>query len=420
MLLVCLVPVCVAAAPWLVISDLHVNPYDSGRVPSGYGFDTNWALWSSAVAAMRAEQPNPAVIVVAGDFLAHHFPALVLAHHGKPAAVAVATMRRIELSLKRAFPHARIVVALGNNDDPCGDYRMHASGPYLNALARVWHRPLGNAGSYVAALPNDDRAIVLDDVYWSLFYDPCPGTRSNAPERELAWLRSALAATRAPQRVVLVEHVPPGIDAMSTLDAHRFLLVDYMRQADESAYLNELRAHAPQIAFAIAGHAHRSDFRVLGGVPTIVAPSISPIYANNPAFLTLAVGAGGALRDYTLVAYDARTARWAPEFDFDRVYGARRVDVATMLAAHAAIERDATVRQRWAASLVAGSPVAEVDAGDWRAAWCAQTTAGAQFEQCAHLRRRLLVIPIVGALLAIIILASVALIVLRAGSFRLR
>jgi hypothetical protein len=414
-LLLCLTVLPARAATWLVVSDIHLNPYDTSATPSVYGADSNWALWSSTLGAMRRDDPHPSVIVVAGDLLAHRFPTLVRDHRsGTAEDAAEATMRRIASSLTQAFAGVPILVTLGNNDDPCGDYGVLATSPYHRALASIWRRPVTEGGYYTAQIPGHERAIVLDDVYWSIFAHACRGSSGHPAHDELTWLRGALAVPPG-TRAVLVEHVPPGIDAMTTLVAHRFIVVPYLRADVEQELLSELSAAAPHVAFAIAGHAHRSDFRVLGGVATVVAPAVSPIYDNNPAFLRLTLGRDGSLLDYTEYAYDETRGTWGADFDFDRAYRAKRVDATTMIAAHDEIGSYPAVRTMWADALVAGSSHAEIDAANWRTVWCAQTTTGRAFNACARLRRRLLVLPIAGALLGVVIIASVVLIFLRMG-----
>ncbi len=414
LVLVCLAAVPAEAAPWLVVSDIHLNPYDRSSAPSARGKDSNWALWESALHAMRAADPNPPVVIAAGDFLAHKFPTLVRQNNGSSTqAAAEDVMRRIESSLASAFPHARIVVTMGNNDDPCGDYRPEHSGSYLDALSRIWHQPMSVGAHYVAPLAASDRAVVDDDVFWSAFAHVCGTDHGDAAQEQITWLRRTLDATSPSTRDVIVEHEPPGIDAWATLYAYRFLVIPYLHARDDAAYQQLTSANASRIAFVIAGHAHRADFRVLGGVPTIIAPSISPIFKNNPAFLMLDVDARGTLRDYAIIGYDPASATWKPIFDFDRLYNANVVDVASMRAAHDRIGNDPSVRSAWASALVAGSPVGGVSESNWRTAWCAQTEEGRAFDACARLERRLLVIPIVGGLLSLVVLLSIALIISR-------
>ena len=81
----------------LIASDLHFNPFadptlvaELASAPvrkwegilnrsqptaySPYGQDTNWWLLRSAFDAMRKTDPDPALIMITGDLLAHGFP----------------------------------------------------------------------------------------------------------------------------------------------------------------------------------------------------------------------------------------------------------------------------------------------------------------------------------------------------------
>ncbi len=400
MLLICLAAAPARAATWLAVSDIHLNPYDTRAQPSTYGKDTNWTLWSATLAAMHRAAPHPAVILVTGDMLEHHFP--------RDRALAESTMRRIARSLRATFPGVPIVVALGNNEDPCGDYHPTGSGPYLDALSTIWNRPLADEGHYIAGVRGVARFVVLDDVYWSSFYHPCSKSAVRAGARAMSWFAGALAATSATSPAVVVAHIPPGTDVMGTLYAHRFLIFHYLRSPFEREMLQALTQNASRIAFAVVGHAHRSDFRLLASVPEIIVPSVSPIFGNNPAFVTLSVGKNERLADYTLHAYAPAQRTWSAIFDFDRVFGVGTIDAATMAQAHDEIQTSMAVRHAWENAYVAGSRRQRLNGATWRTAWCAQTEAGFAFEQCAGLGHRLLVIPVVGGLLAIVILASLA------------
>src|SRR5690242_5413499 len=81
---------------FLWISDIHLNPFDDPALVhklavappsewagilntsantrfSTYGQDTNWRLFSSALAAIKQTLPEPAFTIVTGDLLAHEF-----------------------------------------------------------------------------------------------------------------------------------------------------------------------------------------------------------------------------------------------------------------------------------------------------------------------------------------------------------
>src|SRR5450631_715052 len=61
-----------AAGPWLFVNDVHFDPAVRARRPLTYG-DTNEGLLESTLDEMHRLSPNPPVIVMAGDFLAHYF-----------------------------------------------------------------------------------------------------------------------------------------------------------------------------------------------------------------------------------------------------------------------------------------------------------------------------------------------------------
>ena len=81
----------------LIASDIHFNPFadptlaaDLAKAPvhkweailsrpsstaySPYGQDTNWWLLQSALDAMRRAEPDPTLVMITGDLLAHGFP----------------------------------------------------------------------------------------------------------------------------------------------------------------------------------------------------------------------------------------------------------------------------------------------------------------------------------------------------------
>jgi sphingomyelin phosphodiesterase acid-like 3 len=435
---VLLAPLLLAAVPapaqtWLVVSDIHLDPFDKSPVPSGYTSDTNWALWQSALRAMRSVDSNPPVVILTGDFLAHHFPALVTASGGgeTPQQGAERAMRSVEQSLAKAFPRSQFLVVLGNNDDPCGDYRSAPGSAYQKSLAKLWE-PLVNRnhaapdfgasfpqGYYSATLPLPAlRAVALDDVYWSVLYGECGKIAGDPSRAELDWLARTLAHTPKGTRALLVMHVPPGIDADATIITHRLMVIPYLRSNHEERFLAIVRARAKDVAFALAGHEHRNDFRLFGGIPFLIVSSISPVYDNNPSFLRLNVEPDGTLRDYTAYAYDASRRTWSPEFDFDHVYGTQDFTAATLQAAHARIEDDRRVRAAWESGYMAGAPNGVIDESNWRTPWCAQMQNGRAFSECAHLRRRLLVLPIAAGLLLIVVVAAIVLIITRLGGRR--
>jgi len=283
---------------WLVVSDLHLDRSAHRATLGQPGSDSDPALIAATVAAMKAADPSAPVVVVGGDSLAHRF-------HGD----ALATMREIANALDRAFPRAQFLVTLGNNDDPCGDYRIGTDSAYLRDLAAIWAplvdrgdaapgfaRAFAHGGYYTARLPQTHlRAVVLDSVLWSWLYRDCmPATRSPGVD-ELAWLDATLASGPRDARDLLVMHIPPGIDGHATELSLGVVAVPFYAPAANRAFLATVAHHRARIAGMIASHLHRNDYRIVDGIPMLVASSISPIAGNPPTFYTLDVRSNGTL-----------------------------------------------------------------------------------------------------------------------------
>ena len=420
---------------WLVASDLHVDPFDRNPMPSDYDFDTNWPLFYSALAAMHRTEPNPSVVILTGDFLAHHWFRKVRASGRNSTAFSAAkdTMAQIARSFAKTFPHSQFVIVLGNNDDPCGDYRSAPGTPYIAALAKIWEplvnrrgaapgflRDFSHNGSYTARLPGTRlRAIALDDVPWSIVYRSCGRAKEDLPSEQQAWFARTLAATPNGTRNAVFLHIPPGVDANSTLLTHRFLVVPFMQPGQQARFLAQAGANAGKIAFEIGGHLHQNDFRLMAGVPLLIAPSISPIYKNSPAFLDLRVANEGTLRDYGMYAYDYDAQSWARVFDFDKTYGVNAFDAASLERAHRRIEDDPQAYEAWSNAQVAGSPHRQTTRDTWRAYWCAQELSGRGYTVCAGDQNRVALLPIAILLVCGLVVLAVTVAVRRASQ-RLR
>ena len=107
---------------WLVVSDIHLNPYDALQRPSWPGGDSNIALFESSLAAMKRAVPEPAVVLLPGDFLAHHFARLVNEHAAgsATAGAALETMRGIAKRFAAAWGKA--IDFINKNPDQARKY----------------------------------------------------------------------------------------------------------------------------------------------------------------------------------------------------------------------------------------------------------------------------------------------------------
>ena len=372
--------------PWLVISDVHYMPFGrAGRskTPSRAGADTNPALFASLLAELARTEPDPPVVIIAGDFLGHGFP----------VAKAAATMAYLARRFDRAFPRAQFVIVLGNNDSACGDYEQTADSAFLRDTARAWRplvdragaapdfvRSFSHTGGYVARLPRPGlRAVVVDDVYDALRYRDACGTGDPAA-MSLGYLDRTLARAPRDERTWLVTHVPPGIDAFSTAHlAHRLVVVPFMRPGARERLVGLIGRRSDGVALVVTGHTHHFSFRVSrtndarGGVPILVAPSVSPIFRNAPSFLTLDVARDGTVRDVVETSYAG--GRWRRIGSLaDR--GVAAFTAADLLAYRDRLARGTASRTAFA-TLYAGGAASEIDDRNWPIYRCAITAFSA-------------------------------------------
>ena len=423
------------AESWLVMSDLHFDPFTQLRLvdrlagappnrwravfttgevtaPSGAGSDTNYALLESALDGARNAVPDPRVVILAGDFLAHDFRAKfdrTAKVHDDAAydAFVDKTIAFLAWEVQTAFPRAYLLPVVGNNDGYCGDYESTPSSPFLARMAAAWAASVGRSdanafiaqfstgGYYTEPLPVDGaRAIVLNDVFWSPKYqNACGNPKADPGGDELRWLQTTESAIPAGTPVWVIAHIPPGVDAFATLHAPAGTgPVPLLADRYNGAFIAALDSNAT-IVMSIAGHTHMNSFRVIGPdpsrprVPMLVVPSISPIFGNVPAFTVLEVDSSSAnvndAQVYVLSKVkDAWT--WQREYDFDSVYGPGRIDAAHLWGVQQTILDDERVRKRFEEYYQGGDGTAQIDESNWRAYWCANVALLiAQYSACA-------------------------------------
>jgi sphingomyelin phosphodiesterase acid-like 3 len=375
------------AAPWLFVSDIHLKANARHAPPSKLGDDSDQALFDSALREMKRVDPNPPVVVVTGDLLAHWFD--------KRQAAAVTI--RIANEFNRAFPQAQFVLALGNDDGECGDYGLTPNTAFLRDVGRAWEPMINRRGaapaflstfardaSYTATLPvRGLHAIVIEDVFWSPRYRAGCGAAPGIRDHVMRELDTRLAQTPGPVWVLF--HIPPGVDAFSTAKlAHRLAIVPFLLPDMRDGLLSLLGRTPGHVALAVAGHTHKFAYRIVDAngphpVPMLLVPSISPIFFNAPSFLTANVDADGTLHDVEETSYLHN--RW------QRIGGLRDlgVDAFTgkqLLELQARLDRDPKVRATFD-RLYGGGAVSEINDRTWPVYSCAATAfTSAAFNAC--------------------------------------
>jgi len=433
-----------AASPqhWLIVSDVHFDPFaDAGIVdrlaaapPSawaaifaiahdpvnGLGSDTNDALLESSLSEMRATTPDPAVVLIDGDFLAHQFRELFdrTAHVHDDAAYRSfvdKTIAYLALRFGETYPDATILPSIGNNDSYCGDYMSAPNSPFLAHMAAAWG-PLVQRGAsapdfattfsadghYVATLNGTSiRLVVPNSVYWSANYaNRCGDANAHPTQDELAWFAAALRPPQPGLHTWVLTHIPPGIDVYASLSG---------KQGPQLTYNAAAATRVPELVDAadtvvtefIAGHLHTNGFRIVatGGssqqVPVMTVPSISPIFANDPAYLDAKVSpATGAIVDYSAYALNGLLPhgmlasggpQWSIEYTFSYDFGEPNgVNAQSLADVQGKLATDPGLRAKFESWFVSGSPVHGMTESNWRAYWCADARlTAAAWAPCA-------------------------------------
>jgi sphingomyelin phosphodiesterase acid-like 3 len=366
-----------------VITDLHFDPFDppqlaaalvasapaawpailasaNDQAMSRTGEDTNHALLASSLAIFAKAAASADFALVPGDLLAHGFEekaakALGVALTSQAVAdMAVKTTIFVGDALAGALGGKPAIIALGNNDSHCGDYRIEPGGSYLAATREAVRRLAGAghlepdfdetyaAGGYYAMrhpTVADMLIVVLNDVLWSTKYrDACGTDGFAAAQAMFDWLRDRLARQRAAGgRVWIVHHIPWGIDAYSTVDAKASScpakVVPFLKEPFASEFLALLAEYRDMLQASFSGHTHFDDYRLLidarGTVIGLdkVTPAISPVFGQNPGFQLFTYDRGsGAPRDFSTwylanPGAAPRAADWQLEYTFTKAYG---------------------------------------------------------------------------------------------------
>jgi sphingomyelin phosphodiesterase acid-like 3 len=378
-----------AASPWLFVTDIHLEAVRDGSNPASYGSDTNSALFARALREMKSVDPDPPVIVIGGDLLAHDMDRA----HATKTAVLIAR------EFDRVYPHAQFVLTLGNNDSNCGDYGVAPNSAFLRAVADAW-APLVNRnnaapaflrtfphdGFYTATLPiNGTRAVVVDDVFWSPRYRAGCGRAGSISTTALAELDRALAPST--RHAWLFLHIPPGIDAFSTTHlTHRLAVVPFLDPGPRGKLIAFIGDPARRVTMVIAAHTHKFAYRIVGAsgkrpVPMLLAPSISPIFGNAPSFLTAHVDSNGVMSDVDELSFVHGV--WRRDGGLASL-GVHSVTGHALVSLHARLERDRDLRMRFA-KLYNGDAPPEINEANWRSYWCAATEfSSSDFRACTE------------------------------------
>jgi sphingomyelin phosphodiesterase acid-like 3 len=369
--------------------------------------DANYPLLKSTLSAAVAQNPFDFVIA-SGDYLRHDFQSAFIKAGGSPSdfpafanKTAVFVINTVQATL--GVP---VYLALGNDDSPCADYGLVPGSAFLGVLADsldvLAHSPeaasdFRTAGFYELphpTLPNEE-ILVLNSVLWSPRYSNCGSDGSDPGTAEMQWLGWKLyEAKTLANRVILVMHIPPGIDSYaSSRSGNSKSVTQFWRDRYFTQFLELMQSYGGIVQIALAGHTHMDDFRVLstsGNTPPVafrITPAISPIFGNNPAFSVLNYSVStGAVSDIATYYLDlvkgGDNPRWDLEYRFSTAYGYDAFTAGNLETLAAAIHDNPNVRQIFANYYAASAP-SPITSNNWPFYVCTETQLTAtDYGQC--------------------------------------
>ena len=422
---------------FLILSDIHFDPFtgtdprvlqqllDSpadrwtgilesqpNQSPAPDGADTNYELFSSALAAARDSGMHYDYVLMAGDFLGHNFPQKYR-HYAHPDGsgyeeFALKAMTFVSDSIQQSFPSLPVYFAFGNNDSLMDDYAPQGT-QLLAAMSKEWKtvsqqpsakKDFLSAGYYVVPHPTVPGLdlIVLNTAPWSSHQSPVPF--GDADSVELKWLSAQLDRTRlAHHTAAILMHIPPGIDGNASSKPGRCASPTFFwKKSVEDSFLAIVAAHKDVLRDAYAGHIHIDDFRVLTDDQAMpyfqvhIAPGLSRDHHSPPGFdIGVYDKKSGAMVDYAadyehdLPAADSTKAVWNIAYDFRQESHFPDYSPSSLQTVALLVRSSDAIRNR-IMHIYSGhaNSAPPVPAQDWRFYSCAQTAWDpAAYSACA-------------------------------------
>jgi hypothetical protein len=281
-----------------------------------------------------------------------------------------------------------------------------------NGAAPDFARTFAQDGFYTAKLPLDGvRAVVVDDAFWSPLYHGGCGVRADPTPQSFDELQRALVPV-GNERFWLMMHIPPGVDAASTVRlAHHLAIVPLLRPQARDEILAIIGDPARHVELVVTGHIHRFAFRLVerknaAPIPLLVSPAVSPILGNAPSFLTADVAPDGIVRNFEEHSYLGGLWR---DIGGLNALGASEFTAPALVNLQRRLERDADLRSTYATLYMGGSSYSDITPRVWRTYWCATTgLTSSAFRACldegglGFLTRRGVVVVVVAAVAVVL------------------
>lgn len=441
---------------FLSLSDIHFDPfYDTSLVKDlasssidkwdtifqsskkkdygVYKLDANYRLFKSALTRAKEVEPNPDFVIISGDFLAHFFEDSIKADVAGLSTAQLddfifKTMSFVTNSLRKTFPKAIFYPVLGNNDSFCGDYMITPNGNFLKRITPLWLEMLNGkvdetafkssfmkGGYYTANSPTNPKhkIIGLNTILFSTkFQDTVQRWRENycqvltqeaaqqAAKEQMHWLETQLKQAKDKQeKVWLVYHIPPGINAYSTIYSSKSNCADkismYWHEDWNQEFIQTITKDASVITAQFGGHSHMDNFLTIsdssGKAQSFVhiTPAISPIFQNNPGFLHYTYeSTSTVVKDYDAHYFTGiqtpQQPEWKLEYNFGTTYKEKELSANSFVAISKKLNTDKALRQHYIDYFIVEDTAANgITDADWQAFNCTFTaTSKSEYQAC--------------------------------------
>ena len=245
--------------------------------------DSSLELVESSLSEMQRIDSDPEFILITGDLIAH-YTSTILTSTGSfspsySQSLVQESFQKLASSCDKFFPNTQIIPLIGNNDG-YADYEMPTGLDkleYLEFLYSVWEplskgmsRKFFTDGYYSIKSKNGLNVIVLNSNFFSVNYLNI-GVQGGV---QMIWLKGQLEGN---SNNILIMHIPPSLTLYSGGELSWY---DYYSEV----FLKMMSEYSESIIGIFAGHYHIGSFQLIGQIPIILNPSISPYFGNNPGF----------------------------------------------------------------------------------------------------------------------------------------
>jgi sphingomyelin phosphodiesterase acid-like 3 len=199
----------------------------------------------------------------------------------------------------------------------------------------------------------------LNSVYFSPKYrNSCGRNYPDPGADQMRWLSEHLeSASNRGEKVWISFHIPPGIDGYATARARASGRTEtvYMWRPELTAEFDRLiTRYSGNVTAILAGHEHMDDFRLLTKGVVILAPGVSPIVQQNPAYRIASFSPAAQLLDhrtYYLSNLEATAegdpAKWQSEYSFGEEWPERTLSFDGFQSIYQAIGQQGRNQSRW-------------------------------------------------------------------------